>query len=356
MYKFIRNIYIVMKVESIRLDKLRWYLGSKDIYRVIFEKLVELGYDVVAPSKAGNSYIFKKVSSFSEVCINYIRTSNTLRTFLEPEEVLYRWYLRDSELVIKEELPRGKLALYAVHPCDANSLVVLDALLGSEPRDMYYGIRRANSFVVIDDCLGGDEYCSCSDVGARIPWGGSGDLWLVRNNGNVYVTAISNKGTEFLTRYLSSYLNIVPGAPKIINYGTSKAELVSRLYMLNYAVNNPLWAQKARECVFCGSCLAVCPTCVCFDIIDVPNDDLRSGTRIRRWNACLFRSFTAVAGGRVFRESSEDRFKIKYYHKFLFIPRRFGIVGCVGCGRCTYFCPVGIDPVKVVKEVIGIAH
>lgn len=349
------STYITMRSRSISVGNLMWFRSNIDIYHEIFNTLRKLNYSIIAPTKKGHTHVFSLVNSYEEVDLNYVRTSNTLRAFLEPEEVLYRWSLLNNGINIEENLPKDKLALFAIHPCDANSLVVLDALLGSEPQDPYYTIRRRNSIVIIDDCLGGDDYCKCNDLNARVPWLGSGDVWLVREDDSVFIAPISDVGTEFLSKYLSSYLTRTDSRPKIRNFIVGNARLVNKLYLLNYALNNPLWAQKSRECVFCGSCLAVCPTCVCFDIVDLPNDDFRSGVRVRRWNACLFRSFTAVAGGRVFRESCEERFKIKYYHKFLFIPRRYGVVGCVGCGRCTYFCPVGIDPIKLVKEVLGIA-
>ena len=30
-----------------------------------------------------------------------------------------------------------------------------------------------------------------------------------------------------------------------------------------------------------------------------------------------------------------------------------GMLNCVGCGRCTVYCPAGIDYVEVLRKIVG---
>ena len=38
------------------------------------------------------------------------------------------------------------------------------------------------------------------------------------------------------------------------------------------------------------------------------------------------------------------------FHKFKYSPERYGMLGCVGCGRCVAVCPVNIDIRKVIER------
>jgi len=51
------------------------------------------------------------------------------------------------------------------------------------------------------------------------------------------------------------------------------------------------------------------------------------------------------------RSSAKSRYRQWLTHKFSSWIDQFGTSGCVGCGRCITWCPVGID---VTEEIAAI--
>jgi ferredoxin len=64
--------------------------------------------------------------------------------------------------------------------------------------------------------------------------------------------------------------------------------------------------------------------------------------RVRKWDSCF--SFEhAHIHGMNFRPKTHDRYRQWLTHKLASWIDQFGTSGCVGCGRCITWCPVGID-------------
>ena len=98
---------------------------------------------------------------------------------------------------------------------------------------------------------------------------------------------------------------------------------------------NDVWEKESEKCLSCGDCTSLCPTCLCFDIKDEVNLDMVSGVRVAQWDSCMFKDFTAVAGGGVARDKRVDRLKHRIFHKLTYFPKKFdGASMCTGCGRC----------------------
>jgi len=64
--------------------------------------------------------------------------------------------------------------------------------------------------------------------------------------------------------------------------------------------------------------------------------------RRRRWDTCFAVEFSYMYGGSV-RLSTRSRYRQWLTHKLSTWHDQFGTSGCVGCGRCITWCPVGID-------------
>src|SRR3989338_1345309 len=121
---------------------------------------------------------------------------------------------------------------------------------------------------------------------------------------------------------------------------------ISELY------DHPDWKKGVDMCISCGACTSLCPTCYCFEVHDQTElKDPKKSKRERTWSSCQVKEFTKVAGGHVFRDKREDRFKHRIYHQLEYFREQHGIDLCVGCGRCITACPTKIDFVKIINEM-----
>ena len=102
------------------------------------------------------------------------------------------------------------------------------------------------------------------------------------------------------------------------------------------------WDDVAGRCMACANCTMVCPTCFCTTIEDHSDLDGKGAERVRRWDSCFTLDFSYVHGGSV-RTQTRSRYRQWMTHKLAHWWDQFGSSGCVGCGRCIAWCPVGID-------------
>jgi ferredoxin len=120
--------------------------------------------------------------------------------------------------------------------------------------------------------------------------------------------------------------------------------------LLHRNQQHPRWDEVADRCLACTNCTLVCPTCFCSCTEDVTDLQQQTAERVRRWDSCFTPDFGQVHGGN-FRPSIRARYRQWLTHKFASWFDQFDVSGCVGCGRCITWCPVGID---VTDEIAAI--
>ncbi|HET6374426.1 MAG TPA: 4Fe-4S dicluster domain-containing protein, partial [Methylocella sp.] len=119
-----------------------------------------------------------------------------------------------------------------------------------------------------------------------------------------------------------------------------EADGLPALLMRN--LDHPRWDHAASRCLTCANCTMVCPTCFCTTVEDSSSLEGSEASRARRWDSCFTMDFSYIHGGSV-RSSAKSRYRQWMTHKLATWYDQFGTSGCVGCGRCITWCPVGID-------------
>lgn len=125
---------------------------------------------------------------------------------------------------------------------------------------------------------------------------------------------------------------------------------IRELFHQNY--EHPRWDEIASRCLSCANCTMVCPTCFCTAVEDVTDLGGETAERWMRWDSCFTADFSYIHGGSV-RRSTASRYRQWLTHKLSTWIDQFGVSGCVGCGRCITWCPVGIDlteEARIIRE------
>lgn len=323
-----------------------------------FDLLSKVG-QIWAPVRVSEqSFSFKQIQSYEEVAFDALRTIlPPKKLFFSPEERLFRFTENEIQ-EIKPSLERE--VLFGVHPCDLAGLNVMDTIYSAPPQDSHYMRRRSRTLIVGLSCLP-DKYCFCESMGTDSPKKGY-DLFLTDLGDQYFVQVQTPDGLELID--LDKDLFVVANADlrerfkQFWSYRstcfTNKFDSDNVPAVVDMEWDNKLWDELGQRCLSCGNCTPVCPTCYCFDIVDIGSLDGKSGERKREWDSCQIVSFAKVAGDFNFRPGPVDRLKFWYRHKLHGFDDPYGFPTCVGCGRCTVSCPSGIDDiVGVVLQLQG---
>lgn len=321
-----------------------------------FAVLQEMGI-VYAPVKVSDlSYAFKKVDSAHQIAFEALRTILPPKKFFYPQTETLLTY--DSESV-HECAPKPEFqVIFGVHPCDLAGIGIMDTIFSSAPSDSHYLRRREASLIVGLSCMP-DNHCFCQSMGTECPTTGY-DVFLTDLGDDYFVEAITQAGVNVLTSSrdfvrvaneddLSRYKEFWNLRAEAFSNGFAPDNLRT---VMNLEADNKVWDELGKRCLSCGNCTPVCPTCYCFDLIDVASLHDGSGERRREWDSCQFVGFAKVGGDFNFRATPTERLKFWYRHKLHGFDDPYGYKTCVGCGRCTVSCPAGIDDIVSVVKVL----
>lgn len=234
----------------------------------------------------------------------------------------------------KFALPQD-FAVIGVPLCDLQAVWYLDQVFAT---DETYQARRKKSFLVGMPCEPGEQ-CHCD--GNLMPL--AGDLFIGRER----AWALSPRGKALASGCGSDFSENLP-LPWPSGTAHKRHELAAKAF--HASAEHMIWNEEAKRCFSCGACSAVCPTCYCFDMLDVA-DVAGHVTRTRTWDNCFFAEHGKVAGGQDFRPGRKDRLRFRMEHKHLGFGSLQGQNSCVGCGRCRRACPVDIDLDRIAERI-----
>ncbi len=287
---------------------------------------------------------------------------STKPVFFPAEEVVWRGRREDNHFTVERDTPDAPpIALLGARSCDLRAVQIHDKVLADRQfHDAHYVARREGTFTVAVACGDPADTCFCASMGtgprpaATNPETGeaSYDLLLTEvltDDNHHFVLEV---GTE-RGRDVADALDTAPGTSadqaEAIAVTDAAAARQTRSIdtdtihdVLRASAESPRWEDVASRCLACTNCTLVCPTCFCTTIQDVSDLPGETGERHRVWDSCFSENFSYIHGGPL-RGDVKARYRQWITHKLSSWEDQFGMLGCVGCGRCIAWCPVGID-------------
>jgi len=353
------------------------HLLDGDGLSALIHRLLDRGYRVVGPVRHGGSIRYGDVRSPEDLALGWttdqgpghfrlrerddggwfpagVAAGSPRATLHPPEETLFEAHRRGAGFdfrPVEEEGP--PIAFVGIRPCDLAAIRVQDRVLRDGPYpDAAYAGRRADAVTVVWNCTEVADTCFCASVGTGPGAGAGYDLALTELHDPDHHGLLAEPGTDLGGELLAG-LGGTPAEASAVEDARSRIARAAaaqtrhldtdglRERILDHP-EDQRFGQVAKRCLACTNCTLACPTCFCTTVVD--EGDLAGNAFRRRqlWNSCFTASFSYMHGGPV-RRTIKSRYRHWLTHKLATWVDQFGELGCVGCGRCITWCPVGID-------------
>jgi sulfhydrogenase subunit beta (sulfur reductase) len=362
---------------------------TTDGFQALLDALARRGYRVIGPRMRDQAIVYDDIASVGDLPVGWTESQDAGRYRIEQRgdgalfgyavgphswkrflhaPVLRLWRAEPegpAMRVTPEPPPERPFAFIGVRACELHAIAIQDrVLLGGERADPQYRARREGAFIVAVNCGKAGGTCFCVSMGTGPKASAGYDLALTEllaADGHCFLLEAGSEAGRALLAELPSGAADRPAngteiaaAEAVVACTAASmgrempAEGLRDLLLAN--PEHPRWDEVAARCLTCGNCTMVCPTCFCTSTEE--GSDLATGetSRSRRWDSCFTMDFSYIHGGSV-RASARSRYRQWMTHKLATWFDQFGSSGCVGCGRCVTWCPVGID---ITEEVAAI--
>ncbi len=341
-----------MNIKNADITQLKCYEFSNDD-TLEFIRFLQNKAEVIAPHKKGQaSFSYQPVKRAEDVILDYPRTIQPLKKFfLPPRETLLK-FDRQTQYYEKEHVEVKERIFFGIHSYEMQGVKRLDySFSQGNPESQYLTRREKSLFIGISYTP--DEYHFGKSVGIEIEQTDGFCLFFEPREQGYWVFVITDDGQQLMNDFGRGkpVKNTVEIDEKQFS---NKIKLhFNRLpQVFEHVYKSPVWDKVAQKCVGCGTCNLLCSTCYCFDVRDEVDLDMIYGERRRFWDGCMLNEFAEVAGGENFRDKLSNRTRHRLHRKFKYITEQSGELHCVGCGRCSKYCPADISIVSIINDLI----
>jgi len=259
------------------------------------------------------------------------------------------------------DAPSTKLkatAVLGVRSCDIAALKLQEAhFLDGVTRDSSFAAQRDSLLIIAVNCSHPAATCFCASTGDGPSCSSGYDLLFDELDEGFVIQSGSEMGASILAELpLASVTDTQLNAVELQQRAATlqQRHLPSRNLRdaLFASLDHPRWQSVAERCLACGNCTSVCPTCFCHSEHDEPALSGEVSTHLRHWGSCFTADHSYIHGV-VIRASIAERYRQWLTHKLGSWHDQYGRSGCVGCGRCIAWCPVGIDITEEATAICG---
>lgn len=351
----------------------------------LLQALQGLGYQVMGPTMRDGAIVYDRVETIAdlpagwtdeqdggayrlkrrddEALFGYAVGPQSWKKYLFPPVLpLWKaWRDGDAVEIVEEDASLPPLAFLGVRSCELHAIAIQDKVfMGGKHIDPVYAARRETAFLIAVNCGSPAGTCFCVSMNTGPRADGGFDLALTEvldSDSHYFVVEVgSERGARVLSLVPSrpARHDEVSAADQVVAVAAEhmgrrmNTDGIKQLLYRNY--EHPRWDDVASRCLSCSNCTMVCPTCFCSTVEDTTDLTGHEAERVRLWDSCFTTDFSYIHGGSV-RTSPKSRYRQWMTHKLATWYDQFDTSGCVGCGRCVTWCPVGID---ITEEVAAI--
>lgn len=351
----------------------------------LIKSLRKSGYKTIGPKARDGAVVLEEVSAADDLPLglvddqkpgeyrltnakkpayfDFTHGSHTWKRYLfPPKEKLWTAHKSDHGFEVQSEVDAPKYAFIGVRACELAAIQVQDKVfVDGDYTATAYTVRRNKALIVALNCrrAGGTCFCASMDAGPKVKDGFDLALTeLTKKDSHVFlVEAGSERGAKILARLDGREATAADckAAKKAVNKAAKSMVCAMPQDAAKIVADNLeslRWQDIAKRCLDCANCTLVCPTCFCNTTTDTTSLDGQTAERWRQWDSCFTLDFSYIHGGAIRRDGAE-RYRQWMSHKLSTWHDQFGVSGCVGCGRCITWCPVGID---ITAEVRAMAN
>ena len=377
------------------------FFGKPQLQRLL-DELCRRGYCVVGPTIDQEAIVYQELQSIDqlprgwtdeqapgyyrlkrredEAWFGYVVGPHSWKKYLFPSKTTLLSAEKTDEgwQFISRAVDTKKYALLGVRACELAALRIQDRVFLEGPyQDPLYRERREHLFVIAVNCTQAASTCFCTSMktGPRCETGF--DLALTEIEEGFLCEIGSDIGMDVMECCRDQSPADVPGErsgdpvdatnaltvatpeqllaadqarQRAVDQITRRMETSDLPGLLLDNLDHPRWNEVGERCLSCTNCTMVCPTCFCSSVTEVRDLNMERVERERTWDSCFNPDFSYL-GGSLVRNDTASRYRQWLTHKLDGWHSQFGTSGCVGCGRCITWCPVGID---ITEEVAAI--